>query len=307
MKIRNALIGLAVLVPLSAPARCIAAELSQETLKAWNSYVRRSESNMKERLEPGHSFLWADEQPGRSSLLQNGNILVAPLVAHGWQVIPGGLIHDWIGAAFIPNAGIQDVLAVVHDYPRYKEIYKPAVVDSRVLDCSGAEQKFSMLLQRKVLFVTAAVASQYESRDFQIDSTSWYSIANTTRVQEVQNYGRDGERLLPPDEGDGFIWRMSGIARYEERDGGVYVEIEALALTRDIPGSLRWLVAPVVSRLSRDSIITMLRQTRAAVHGNEHLTERAASCGVGGRRGPSLLSGFRATGSASQTWLSGGK
>ena len=293
MNIVNFPVGLAVLLAVSAPAFLNAAELKPETLKAWNAYIRTAESRMKARLDTNHSFLWADEAPDRTSRLRQGEILVSPMAGRGWESVPGGLIHHWMGAAFIPNAAIEDVLAVVHDYGRYKEIYKPIVVDSKVLDCSAAQQKFSMLWLHKVLFVTAALRSQYESRDFQVDERRWYNIAGTVRVQEIENYGRPGEHMLPPDEGDGFVWRMFGIARYAERDGGVYVELEAFALTRDIPASLRWLVSPVVTRLSRNSILTTLQQTRDAVRPHVHLADSAVSCPAGGFHTSALVTGAR--------------
>ena len=286
-------VGVAVLLAMSTPAFLNAAELKPETLKAWNAYIRTAESRMKARLDTAHSFLWADEAPDRTSRLRQGEILVSPMAGRGWESVPGGLIHHWMGAAFIPNVAIEDVLAVVHDYGRYKEIYKPIVVDSKVLDCSAAQQRFSMLWLHKVLFVTAALRSQYESHDFQVDERRWYNIAGTVRVQEIENYGRPGEHMLPPDEGDGFVWRMFGIARYAERDGGVYVELEAFALTRDIPASLRWLVAPVVARLSRNSILTTLQQTRDAVRPHVHLADGSVSCPAGGFRTPALVAGAR--------------
>jgi hypothetical protein len=58
---------------------------------------------------------------------------------------------------------------------------------------------------------------------------------------------------------------MHSIASYEERDGGGYLELEALALTRDIPASLRALVRPAVNHLSISSLSATLRQTREAV------------------------------------------
>ncbi len=291
MNIRNVRIGVAALLVVSAPAVSAAAELKPETLEAWNQYLRIAESRMKERLTAGHAFLWTDEAEGRSARLRRGEILVAPATEHGWQSVPGGLIHHWIGAAFIPGVAVEDVLAVVHDYGRYKDIYKPIVVESRVLDCSPAEQTFSMLWLHKVLFVTAALSSQYESHDFQVDERRWYNTAGTVRVQEIRDYGKPAQQVLAPDQGDGFIWRMYGIARYAERDGGVYVELEAFALTRDIPASLRWLVAPVVTRLSRNSILTTLRQTKDAVHPHVHLAEGAVFCPAGGFRTAALAGG----------------
>ena len=45
----------------------------------------------------------------------------------------------------------------------------------------------------------------------------------------------------------------------------MYVEVEAIALSRDIPVSLRWLVDPIVRRISRSSLVTSLQQTGDAV------------------------------------------
>ena len=191
--------------------------------------------------------------------------------------MPNGLIHDWIGATFIPNATLESLFAVVHDYDRYKEIYKPVVADSKLLACTEADQRFSMIWQHKILFVSAAMDAQYQAHDF-VDGRRGYNIASTIRVQEIQSYGESGERLLPPDEGNGFIWRVHSIARYEERDGGVYLELEAIALTRDIPASIKWLVNPVVNHLSIDSLTTTLRQTRDAVISQAARPERIASC-----------------------------
>jgi hypothetical protein len=53
--------------------------------------------------------------------------------------------------------------------------------------------------------------------------------------------------------------------RLEERDGGVYAELEAIALSRDIPAAFRLFVTPIVRRVSRDSLATSLHQTKVAL------------------------------------------
>lgn len=53
-----------------------------------------------------------------------------------------------------------------------------------------------------------------------------------------------------------------------EGEGGVYFEVEAIALSRDIPAMLRLMVEPVVRRVSRNSLATALRQTQEAVLGH---------------------------------------
>jgi hypothetical protein len=179
--------------------------------------------------------------------------------------VPDGLIHDWIGAVFIPNATIEGLLSVVHDYGRYKDIYKPVVTDSWSLDSGTAEQEFSMVWHRHVLFVNAAMRGRYRAHDVIINSHRGYSIVEAITLQQIEDYGRPGEHPLPPDTGSGFIWRVYSVSRYQERDGGVYLEVEAIVLSRDIPSSLRWLVNPVVNHLSVTSMSTTLRQTREAV------------------------------------------
>ena len=37
---------------------------------------------------------------------------------------------------------------------------------------------------------------------------------------------------------------------YEAVDGGVYVETEAMELSRDIPAARRWMVGPIVRRVA---------------------------------------------------------
>jgi hypothetical protein len=254
-----------------------ALELQPSTLKAWDDYIVSADSGMRARLNGLRPFLWADEAPERNRLLQRGTAVVLPAAGAGIVSVPGGLIHHWIGAVFIPNTTLRSLRAVFRDYDRYKEYFKPAVADSRSLPCTDTHERFSMIWQRRVLFVSAAIESQYQAHYFTVDARRGYDIATTTQVREIEAYRQSGERFLAPGQGSGYIWRMHSIARFEERNGGVYLELEALALTRDIPGSLRWLVGPVVNHLSINSLTTTLRQTRDAVHSASVRPEAVAS------------------------------
>ena len=265
-----------------------AAELQPATVSAWNDYVRAADSRLQARADGSRPFLWVDEAPGRTARLQLGEVLIAPVVGHGSKSVPGGLIHDWVGAVFIPGANIDALLDTVHDYSRYRDIYRPAVTDSRVLACRGPDQKFSMVWTKHILFVDAAVEGEYDARDTLLESGRGYSVARTARMREIEDYGKIGERYLPPGQGNGFLWSIESIARFEARDGGVYLELEAIALTRDIPFSLRPLVNPIVNRLSVSSLTTTLLQTRDAVRTRLAQPEEAVTCAPnrhGTRRG----------------------
>lgn len=273
----NVRYGMAIFVVLSlmaAPIISSATELRDETLKAWDEYVFAANSRMESRLYGHDPFLWIDEVPGRAQRVLQGQILVEPATNDSPQKVPHGLIHDWLGAAFIPQSSIEDVLAVVNDYDRYHDIYKPAVVDSKLLESAGDEHKFSMIMMQRVLSLTAAVDSGYQSHCAQVDPKRWYCTSRSTYVREIKHFRQADEHELPPDEGSGFVWRLYSIARFEERDGGVYVELEALGLSRDIPFEIRWLVKRIVEHLPRSAFSLTLQQTRDSVHSGIDVSRR---------------------------------
>lgn len=241
-----------------------AAELKPETLTAWEQYVHTVESHMLDRLASKTPFLWLDEDGKRRSEIRSGRILAEPITKNGNQSLDGADIHDWIGGVFVPNATIADVLTVVRDYDRYKDFYRPVVADAKVLERSPDEGRFTMIWVKKVLFVTAALESEYSATYSRVDDKRWYSMSNTIRVQEIEQYGKAGQHKLPPGEGRGYLWRLYTVARYQERDGGVYVEMESVGLSRTVPSYIRW----IADRLSKDALMTSLGQTRDAVRSN---------------------------------------
>ena len=240
------------------------ASLKPETVNAWDEYVRNARVRMEQRLSADRTFLWIDETPDRASRVRR-QAVVAPVGPQVPAKVPDGLVHHWIGAAFIPGAEINDVLCVMRDYGRYREFYSPSVVESQTLSTAKNVDRFSMVLVNRSLFSKTALQGNYQSSYVRIDDRRLYSVSNTTSMREIADYGSPGQHLLPDNEGMGLIWRGYSFTRFEERDGGVYIETEVLALSRDIPAGLRWLVEPVVRRTSRDALTTALRQTREAV------------------------------------------
>lgn len=263
-----------VLVVFVFSGTATAASLKPDTRKAWEVYVVAANARMQERLSPYHPFLLSDEDPNRAAKLRSGEILVSPAGPHIPKRVPSGLIHDWTGEAFIPNATLQDVLRVVRDYDCYREVYHPTVVDSRAIATSESEDQFSMLLMNKSLISKTALDSDFRSSYFRVNDQHWYSVSESMRIQEVAGYGTGDQKMLPEDEGTGLIWRVHSIARFEERDGGVYIELETIVLSRDIPILLRWIVDPIVRRVSRESLITSFRQTQDAVRSAAKLGDR---------------------------------
>jgi hypothetical protein len=247
---------------LVAPVTTTGAELKADTLRTWDAYVQAANSRIVSGQGP---FLWVDGSPDLPERARRGEILVSSMGPRTPKPVPSGLIHDWVGASFIPNATIDDVVSAVRDYSNYKNFYAPTVVDSKLLGVDGACDKYSMRVVNKESVAETALEMEYETCYFQIDPRRRYSITQATRVQEIRRFGKPDEQELPPDQGSGYIWRLHSIARYEQRDGGTYVEVEAIALSRDIPVAVRWLVNPIVRRVSRNSMVLSLQQTQEAV------------------------------------------
>ena len=107
---------LAILFLLLAPVLANAAESKPETLQAWDAYVCAAKMRMEERASGKAPFLWVDEDWGLTQRLRAGEVLVEPVDGDSPHTVPRGLIHDWIGAVFVPKAKFDDVMAVLGDY-----------------------------------------------------------------------------------------------------------------------------------------------------------------------------------------------
>jgi hypothetical protein len=246
------------LVAMALPAA--AAELKPKTVEAFDKYVRQTE----ERLASSKVFLWADELPERAQRARAGQVVVAPFHKKPEIGVPDGLIHDWVGSVFISGATLERTLALVQDYNHHKDVYKPEVLDSRIL--SHQENTFQIylrLLKKKV--ITVVLNTEHEVKYTKLDATRWRSVSRTTKIAEVENPGKPDEREKPPGTGEGFLWRLNSYWRFEQRDGGVWVECQAVSLTRDIPTGLGWLVDPIIRNLPKDSLENTLKATRASL------------------------------------------
>jgi hypothetical protein len=49
----------------------------------------------------------------------------------------------------------------------------------------------------------------------------------------------------------------------------VWLECEAISLTRDVPTGLGWIIEPIIRDLPKESLANTLRSTRAALHQSE--------------------------------------
>ncbi len=240
-----------------------AAELKPETLKAFDRYVRAAEEKIDARLH-GRDFLWTDDSAVRLRAVRAGQVVTEPVVNKGDVEVPDGLVHDWIGAVFVPGATLERTLAVVQDYDHDKVTHRPEVIDSKLLGRDGNRFRIYLrLMKKKVL--TVVLNTEHDVRYAPVEGKRCSSRSYSTRIAEVASPGKSSEHELPVGDDHGFLWRLYSYWRFEERDGGVYIECQAISLTRDVPTGLGWVIEPIIRQLPAESLANTLRSTRNAI------------------------------------------
>lgn len=240
-------------------------QLNPSTLQAFDSYIHKAEAEMEQSLHGSGAFLWSQQAQERAKVIDRGQVVAQFWSGQGPVKVPNGLIHDWIAAAFISDSNIQQILAVIQDYDNHKNTYKPEVIDSKLISRDGNDfHVYLRLLKKKI--ITVVLDTDHEVHYCPVDKTRWVCRSYTTRIAEVEDAGSRKERVLQPDTGYGFLWRLYSYWRFEERSTGVVVECRAISLTRDVPLGLGWAIEPIIEKLPKESLINTLESTRQALH-----------------------------------------
>jgi len=260
--------GFLAAIPAAEPP----SQLKPEAARGYDHYIELTGQRMKKELAPGGPFLWVDglPEPRRGEIyarLRRGDIVVAKLQTKdpsGEIRTPGALLLHWVGTVFIPDASLSQVLAVVEDYDRHSDYYRPEVLQSRTIEHSGNDYKVRYRLRKKKI-ITIVLDVDYEVYRHSLDAAHIYTEALSTRIAQVERAGAPDERELPPGKDGGFVWRLNSYWRYFDSGRGVFVQCEAISLSRDIPTGLGWLIGPLAESVPRESLEFTLESTRGAV------------------------------------------
>jgi hypothetical protein len=265
--------GMIAIALAFAAASSEAADLKPETIHAFNEYIQRSEARMAARQPGDNSFLWTDALPPQGRAKAYANLKQGQLIVQrseegdssiGIAAPGGGLIHDWTGIVFVPGVTLAQTLALLEDYDRAAEFYRPDVIKSRLVSRSGDEFRVYLRLTRKEV-ITAVFDTEYDVQYTWLDAAHTQSRSYSTRIAEVERAGESGERDKPAGKNNGFLWRLYTYWRFYQADGGVYIQCEAISLTRDVPAGLSWLVDPFITKIPSESLRRTLESTRAAL------------------------------------------
>ena len=257
---RRRLLAVCVLVSL-AVTLVRGAELEERTRRAYDVHAAQARQLFLKDVSADGSRVG---EPAPEALLQAGRVVAGPGREDGIVGVPGGLVHHWVGAVFIPDVTLDDVLDLAQTYAEYSVIYE-SVVASRFLGREGDTLRVLLRLEERAGIVSAVLDVWSAVRYVRVNSARAYSLSGATEIREVVGAEQADERLLPAGQGKGYLWRANAFTKYVERDGGVYMELETLGLSRDFPRLLGWIIEPIARRIGRKSVEGSLEAFREAL------------------------------------------
>jgi putative flippase GtrA len=258
----------AVTMPLSASAADgLAVELQPATLAAWRAYEQKVEQRFQRLAAPASPFFAQDEYGVKDwrETIRTGGVVMrrvdGPAPGTPSPGIPAGRVHHWIGAVFVPNLTVAEVVRRLQEGAgRESESYAD-VLASKLLSRSGDSLTVYLKLRREsVLTVVYNTEHAVEYRRLGTTRATNRSVA--TKIAELADAGTPREHEKPPGSDRGFLWRLNAYWRYEQVDGGVIVECESISLSRGVPVLLRPFISGVVDGIARDALQQTLESVR---------------------------------------------
>jgi len=243
-------------------------KLSPETVAEFEQYSADVEGKLRERWQGKKNLFYIEDDKQNEQRVLDGEVFIKQMNDGKPVEIKDGLIHDWLGAIYMPGTTVSRAIDILEDFDAHKHIY-PAVSQSHTVKREGHEVKGNWRLQRKGI-VPVILDVDEEVRYSEIGPGKWKGQSYARNIIEVNTALFSGGKKFPPGEGHGYLWRLYGYWTLENVNGGVLAECRTLSLSRDIPQGLAWAVGPYVQKMPEESLISTLKETRnAARKGSE--------------------------------------
>lgn len=248
-----------LLLFLNAP-RLLIGEPTPAAASAFNSYSKAVESRLDQQHQSPNTFLApaASDTEGVKMGLRQGKLIIERLTPSTGANFSGSLLHHWRGKAFAPGANAADFERLLRDFNSYPRHFSPEVLQAKVLT-QGGDRMQAWMRVRQQHVITVVMDTTYDITFGQLDAQHRYSISKSTRIAEIDAAGTRAERTLSASEDHGFLWRLNTYWSYTEQDGGLYLQIEAVSLTRSIPRGVGWAIQSYVDSIPRESLEFTLR------------------------------------------------
>jgi len=241
------------------------AQPNAAAVAGYDAYVRGLEGRLAVQHRSDLGFLVGVDTMGGvlRDRLRAGEFVVEP-VAYAGPELPGAMLSHWRATAFVPGARGADFVRLMQDFDGYPKVFAPEVLAARGLGQSDGRTTMTMRV-RQQHGITVVMDTAYAVSFGQLDAGHGYSASRSTQIGEIASAGTRDERVLRADEEHGFLWRQNTYWSYAERDGGLYVQVESVSLSRAVPRGLGWAVGPFVEKVPRESLEFTLRSVVKAL------------------------------------------
>jgi hypothetical protein len=234
--------------------RCEAAPAA--AVSAFDAYTANMEARLRDQHQRADEFLASVGTDSRTDArLRRGQVVIEQLARGKEAELQGALLHHWRGTAFVQGARAADFERLLKNFNGYPRTFAPQVVRASILMPEKDANHFTATMRvRQHHVITVVMDPTYDVQFGRLDARHGYSISRSTKIAEIDAPGTAKEHALSESEEHGFLWRMNTYWSYEERDGGLYMQVESISLTRAIPTGLGWAVRPYVESVPRESL-----------------------------------------------------
>ncbi|WP_348264945.1 hypothetical protein P8935_10505 [Telmatobacter sp. DSM 110680] len=242
-------------------------EAPSAAVSAFNAYAGKVESRLKEQHQRPDGFLVSvGTNSENDTRLRQGKVIIEQLTRGKEAELPGALLHHWRGTAFVPGVRAADFERLLKNFNGYPRTFAPQVVRASILIPEKDANHFTATMRvRQHHVITVVMDPTYDVQFGRLDAQHGFSISRSTKITEIDAPGTEKEHALSESEDHGFLWRMNTYWSYEGRDGGLYMQVESISLTRAIPTGLGWAVRPYVESVPRESLEFTLRAASNAL------------------------------------------
>ena len=237
---------------------------SPAAVAEFNTYVGALDARLAAQHRQNVGFVVLEDPAAQTEArLRRGEFVVENLTPAKTD-LPGATLYHWRGTAFLPGGRAVDFERLMRDFAAYPRIYTPQVVSANVLSQNGDRYQATMRVKQKHV-IPVVMDTTYNIEFGRTDARHGWSISRSTHIDEIGNAGTKNERELSPADQHGFLWSLNTYWTFEERDGGLYIQVESVSLTRSIPSGLGWVIGPFVESVPRETLEFTLRATSYAL------------------------------------------
>lgn len=160
-----------LLLPLGLAAQIgIIVHLSAATNHAFDVYTAIAESAMT----------WNPVTSARP----DGKVDLKPLGGSPIDV-QDGMVHDWAGGVFVRGAMVEKALAMFQNYPAYKKVFAPDVIDSQALSHEGDHWNSRLRISRRSGLISVVYDADYSIQYRPLGDGRWVIQSRSTKISEL--------------------------------------------------------------------------------------------------------------------------